>query len=118
MKAGKNRYLKFKSACQPSTLKGYRQVGFFLFTNILKYALICSILIWSGCEEQPPPSLTNSQRELIDTLYLREISVIRPQLDSTCDANFAANVQLAVDSLIKVRREEEARLRERILQQQ
>lgn len=86
--------------------------------NWLKYGLISGVLLLLiACEEGPPPALTSSQREMIDTLYLRKVEVLRPQLDSICDANFAANVQQAVDSLVKVRKEEEARLRERILQQ-
>lgn len=87
--------------------------------NFFKYLMLSSIFLWStACEEQPPPALTSSQREMIDTLYLRKVAVLRPQLDSACDANFAADLQKAVDSLMKIRREEEARLRERLLQQQ
>lgn len=87
--------------------------------NWLKYAIVSMVLLsLVACEEGPPPALTSSQREMIDTLYLRKVAVLRPKLDSICDANFAQNVQRAVDSLIRVRKEEEARLRERILQQQ
>lgn len=88
-------------------------------TIFLKYLLIVgSFLIGFACEEQPPPSLTSTQRELIDTLYLQKIEGLRLQLDSICDADFAVNVQKAVDSLLVVRKEEEARLRQRILQPQ
>jgi hypothetical protein len=70
-----------------------------------------------ACQELPPPAMTSSQRELADTLYLQKVSVLRPQLDSTCDADFDRMVALAIDSLIRVRKAEEARLRSRILQQ-
>ncbi len=81
-------------------------------------SLLClTLLLLLACSEEPLPALTASQREMIDTLYLRKVAVLRPQLDSACNANFAANVQRAVDSLIKVRKEEEARLRKRMLEQ-
>lgn len=85
--------------------------------KITKVALLCLPLLLLGCGEEQLPALTASQREMIDTLYLRKVGVLRPQLDSACEANFAANVQRAVDSLIRVRKAEEARLRERILEQ-
>lgn len=88
-------------------------------TLLLKYLLLAgSFLVGFACEEQPPPSLTSTQREMIDTLYLQKIEGIRTRLDSICDADFAVNVQKAVDSLLLVRKEEEARLRQRLFQPQ
>jgi hypothetical protein len=85
--------------------------------NIRYLLLVAVLLIFGACEqEEKLPTLTASQREQIDTLYLQRVNVLRPQLDSACMANFAASVQQAADSLVKVRREEAARLRERILQ--
>lgn len=71
-----------------------------------------------SCDSGPPPAFTTAQRELMDTIYLQKVSILRPQLDSSCEANFSINVQKAVDSLIKVRKEEEARLRARTIEQQ
>lgn len=76
-----------------------------------------ALLLVIACEERPLPSLTYRQRELADTVYLERIGVLRPQLDSLCDARFDSLVQVAVDSLIRVRRTEEARLRARVRQQ-
>lgn len=89
-------------------------------TTLFKYGLVGIVLVLLvACgEEEPPPALTSNEREMIDTIYMRRISVLRPQLDSLCNANFAINVQRAVDSLIRVRKAEEARLRARILQEQ
>ncbi|MFN7115827.1 MAG: hypothetical protein ACK4TA_03455 [Saprospiraceae bacterium] len=87
----------------------------------MKYLAFLALFLLFACGnngEESLPALTASQREMIDTLYLRRVAVLRPQMDSTCDANFAANVQRAVDSLMKIRREEEARLRQRVLQQE
>lgn len=85
--------------------------------NFLKYFIAgFGMLLLIACEEQALPALTASQREMIDTIYLQKVAVLRPQLDSICEADFAVNVQKAVDSLIKIRKEEEARLRDRFLQ--
>lgn len=78
---------------------------------------ICFLTLAVSCDEGPPPALTSQQRELIDTLYLRQIQPFRTRLDSLCEANYSMNVQESVDSLLRVRREEEIRLRERALNQ-
>ena len=70
--------------------------------------------ITSRCTEEPPPYLAAKDRELIDTLYIRELRIVRPQLDSLCEAIFEEEVQRSVDSMLAVRRAEEARLRQRI----
>lgn len=75
------------------------------------------ILLTGACDQGPPPAFTSTERELIDTLYLRRVSVLRPQLDSACEASFNTNVINIADSLVKVRRAEEAELRARALGQ-
>lgn len=72
----------------------------------------------AGCKEPPPPAFTSRQRELMDTLYLARVSGLRERLDSVCDTNYNQLLQQAVDSLIRVRKEEEAKLRARIIQPQ
>lgn len=71
-----------------------------------------------SCDDGPPPAFTSAQREWIDTLYLRRVSALRPRLDSICEANFNTNVLRLADSLVQVRRAEEAALRKRALGQQ
>ena len=115
MKVQESQYL----AWNKQESKGACQLDSFVRIAFLKLGLISSIAMFLfACEEQPLPALTGSQREMIDTFYLQRVEVLRPKLDSICNANFDANVKRAVDSLIKVRKEEEARLRERILRQQ
>jgi hypothetical protein len=69
------------------------------------------------CTEPPPLSLSAEDRSLIDTLYEQEISVFRPRLDSFCEQFTNERLSLAVDSIIRLRRVEEIKLRQRILQQ-
>jgi hypothetical protein len=60
--------------------------------------------------------LTSRERVRLDTLYARQIELVRPQWDSLCDARFDSMVRVATDSIVRIRREEEARLRTRIQQ--
>lgn len=80
--------------------------------------LFSIVLCLASCDEGPPPTFTASQREWIDTLYLQRVSILRPRLDSACEANFNIEVLRIADSLVKVRKAEEAELRKRALGQQ
>ena len=90
-----------------------------MWTNlrIIGLLLTCSWfgIACGGSETQTKVRLTQKERVRVDTLYTREVKVLRPQLDSVCDASFDAMVDRMVDSIIKVRREEEARLRSRAI---
>lgn len=69
-----------------------------------------------ACDQEPPQlRLTSTERVRVDTLFTQEVKTFRPYLDSICDANRDEMIRLAVDSIIEVRREEERRLRARIL---
>ncbi len=65
----------------------------------------------TSCSEPPPLKLTLSQREAADTLYLEKVRTLGPQLDSLCQANREERLARAVDSILNVRRSEEAELR-------
>ncbi len=84
----------------------------------LNLILLLSLTV-GACQkhEEKLPELTFRQRELADTLYLQRINVLRPLWDSLCTTHHDSLVQVAVDSLIRVRKAEEARLRARIQQQ-
>ena len=69
----------------------------------------------SGCGgKEPEMRLTSAERVRVDTIVQQRMEVLRPQMDSLCDANFDQWVLEAVDSIIQIRKEEEARLRARI----
>lgn len=81
--------------------------------------IIASGMLWmlaiAACKEQKTNyNLTSGERAQIDTLYLNEINGLRPKLDSACAAQFDQMVQHALDSILVVRRQEEAKMRERI----
>lgn len=80
--------------------------------------LVICLLTFTSCDqEQPQLRLTSTERVKVDTLFTQQIKAFRAHLDSLCDANREELIQLAVDSIIKVRREEERRLRARILRE-
>ncbi len=70
----------------------------------------------AACKEKIPLKLTSHQTDLADTMFLRRAKVIRPMLDSVCEANFEARVKRAVDSMLVIRRKEEEELRARLRQ--
>lgn len=86
-------------------------------TRIIFFCLL-AVFIWTpACKKQENIriKLTSRERELIDTLYTERIKILRPQWDSMCTASHDSLLQIALDSIIRVRREEEARLRSRIV---
>lgn len=79
--------------------------------------LIALGLILSACggkRGEAKVRLSSNERALMDSLYIKEIEVLRPQWDSLCELRYESEVAKAVDSLIKTRLEEEIRLRARI----
>lgn len=74
------------------------------------------LLTWScGGEDRTQVRLSSEERRLIDTLFLEQVKIVVPIMDSICDAQFEEHVKMAVDSIVKVRKEEEKILRERML---
>ena len=82
-------------------------------TIIAVLAFLLSSLLLNGCTEPAPVSLSSEDRAIVDTLYSQQVQVLRPQLDSLCEAIFDEEVRKAVDSMLVVRRAEEERLRGR-----
>lgn len=76
--------------------------------------MIPLILQLTACGEEIPLKLTSRQADLADTIFLRKAKEIRPRMDSICEADFDERVQRAVDSMLVVRRREEAELRARL----
>lgn len=88
------------------------------FFSCLAYTLGAALLgSWQGCSNAPEQyNLTAQERSYIDTVYLKEVSKIRPTLDSTCIANHEGLVSRLLDSLLIERRQEEIKLRQRMIQ--
>lgn len=79
--------------------------------------LTCISLLFSACDEkknQTKVKLSFQERRAVDTLYKNQVSQLSPLLDSICDANFDERVQSSIDSILYIRREEEALLRKKI----
>lgn len=80
----------------------------------------CLLLVlaftFSNCDrpDKVRIKLTSRERALIDTLYTQRIKVLRPRWDSLCAAQHDSLLEIALDSIVRIRREEEARLRARI----
>jgi hypothetical protein len=71
----------------------------------------------SACDEkknQTKVKLSFQERRAVDTLYKEQITQLSPFLDSICDVNFDKRVQSSIDSILHIRREEEALLRKKI----
>lgn len=79
--------------------------------------LLAAGLLFGACNkpEEVRIKLTSRERALIDTMYLERVQGLRPLWDSACLATHDSLLQIAVDSIIKVRREEEVKLRSRIV---
>ncbi len=75
--------------------------------------LVVTGVALEACQDPPPLKLTAQQRANADTVYLRVIDTLRPELDSMCAARFEMEVDHLVDSLLRVWRREEAILREK-----
>ena len=69
------------------------------------------MLALGACSEPPPLKLTLTQRDLVDTLYLRRVNGLGPQLDSACKAQREPELKRLLDSVLLVRRSEEEKLR-------
>ncbi len=79
--------------------------------------LFLVFILLSACgdgEETVTYRLTSKERRKVDTLVAAEVRILRPLMDSLCDANFADLVDEATDSIVQLRLEEELRLRNRI----
>lgn len=81
-------------------------------------AAIVALFYLGACKENPEEyEMTAGERAHIDTLYMKETLVLRPKLDSLCLQRTDSLVRTALDSILKVRREEEIVLRKRIREQ-
>lgn len=76
------------------------------------------VLFWvlmAGCAEDPPPRLTGYHLQKVDTLYRAGIDSLAVIMDSVCADRHDDRLQEMVDSLIRLRKAEEQKMRERLL---
>jgi hypothetical protein len=85
-------------------------------TKFIFVTLCCLLLLAPSCKKQENIriKLTARERALIDTMYTERIKVLRPLWDSICTNQHDSLLAIALDSIIRVRREEEIKLRARI----
>lgn len=79
---------------------------------ILHFAFIISLV--NACTPDPPPTLNYKDRQLVDSLFRREVDSLKPILDSICEIRFDSSVQAAVDSIISERQSEKEKYLERV----
>jgi hypothetical protein len=83
-----------------------------MIRNLLIYFLLLLVGLTS-CSEPPPLRLTSRQRERVDSLYVDSVKVLNREMDSLCDVRFETELSEMVDSLIQLRLDEEALLRQK-----
>jgi len=71
----------------------------------------------TGCTDDAPTRLSSAQLEVLDSLVSIQMPLMRETEDSLCAAQFEQRLRHIVDSLLIARREDEARLRQRIPRQ-
>ena len=73
----------------------------------LVFMVFCGIYLFglSACEPNER-RIVAENRSLIDSLANKRIKLMRTELDSICDLEFDARVQIAKDSIMEVRIEE------------
>jgi len=88
--------------------------------NKFSWALIRTCILLglatSACEEDAPLKLTAAQRNQLDTLFTVQAQALNLELDSICDRYFTNNLDQVVDSILEVRKAQEAALRKKYQQ--
>ena len=68
-------------------------------------SIICFALLFVGlpsCEKQAP-RIRAPQRKIIDSLYNKQIAILKEELDSICQSSRKERLDYAVDSIMKLR---------------
>ncbi len=86
-------------------------------TTGLLTAVLFSLWLTSfpSCVEPPPDKLTSRQRTQVDTVFSKIVADLRAETDSLCEVTMETKLWAAVDSIVQVRREEEIRIRRRLM---
>ncbi len=85
----------------------------------LKYSVFILIVVglWA-CTEPPTPMLRQADRQLIDSLYNLHYDSIKVELDSACVTLKEQTIKPAIDSILKRRLVEKAKLMNRYEEQE
>lgn len=78
---------------------------------------LCGLLGGACNDDDDAPRLSPQQLQLLDSLVTLQMPLARQEEDSICHADFDKKLRHMVDSLLIERREEEARLRQRMPKQ-
>jgi hypothetical protein len=84
------------------------------------FAILCGLLFLApSCKKQENIriKLTSRERALIDTMYTERIKVLRPAWDSICTNQHDSLITVLLDSIIRIRKEEEIKLRARLVKE-
>ena len=76
--------------------------------------ILIAALLAPACTEPPPPSLSFREREIVDSLFRRQVDRLHPVYDSLCKARMDSLVQHNVDSIMAERMSEIEQYLERI----
>ena len=83
-----------------------------------KCAYLFSLLLWLGScsnSEEVKINISPDEREYINKQYEKLVTEYRPTWDSIKEHTFDSLVQIATDSIIKERKEDARKLKERTL---
>jgi len=75
------------------------------------------LAILAACTEPPPPTLAYKDREIVDSLFRKQVDSLKPLYDSACAARFDSAVQFKTDSMLKVRTAQIQKALERLRQE-
>ncbi len=66
---------------------------------LLSICVVLLIMAYTSCDEPERTILTTSERELLDSLYAKQVSFARKEADSICDATYHIIFDRAADSI-------------------
>lgn len=71
--------------------------------KIFMIAAVLGSCSWCGCTDDPPPTLTYKDREMVDSLFRLQADTLRPLYDSLCTARRDSLIKSKSDSLMEER---------------
>ena len=69
------------------------------------FFITCSLFLFSACSK-PAPGLSADQKILLDSLFLQQVELINPELDSLCEDERQKTFRSLVDSIAAQRIDE------------